>query len=96
MKEMGELGFLGPTIEGYGCAGVGYVSYGLIANAVEQVDSAYRSAMSVQSSLVMHPINTFGSDEQKEKVSARRIFNRVRARLMAYFGLVVPPAPCDG
>lgn len=73
MKEMGELGFLGPTIEGYGCAGVGYVSYGLIANAVEQVDSAYRSAMSVQSSLVMHPINTFGSDEQKEKVSAMRI-----------------------
>lgn len=68
MKEMGEMGFLGPTIEGYGCAGVGYVSYGLIANAVEQVDSAYRSAMSVQSSLVMHPINTFGSDEQKEKV----------------------------
>ena len=68
MKEMGEMGFLGPTIEGYGCAGVGYVSYGLIANAVEQVDSAYRSAMSVQSSLVMHPINTFGSEEQKEKV----------------------------
>lgn len=69
MREMGEMGFLGPTIEGYGCAGVGYVSYGLIANAVEQVDSAYRSAMSVQSSLVMHPINTFGSDEQKDKVS---------------------------
>ncbi|KAL3672110.1 hypothetical protein V7S43_002774 [Phytophthora oleae] len=67
MKEMGEMGFLGPTIQGYGCAGVGYVSYGLIANAVERVDSAYRSTMSVQSSLVMHPINTFGSDEQKEK-----------------------------
>ena len=68
LKDMGALGLLGPTIHGYGCAGVGYVSYGLIANAVEQVDSAYRSAMSVQSSLVMHPIYTFGSDAQKEKV----------------------------
>lgn len=84
MKEMGELGFLGPTIEGYGCAGVGYVSYGLIANAVEQVDSAYRSAMSVQSSLVMHPINTFGSDEQKEKVKKLRALRlRLRDACMA-------------
>lgn len=52
---------------GYGCAGVGYVAYGLITNAVERVDSAYRSAMSVQSSLVMFPIFAYGSDEQKEK-----------------------------
>ena len=66
MKEMGEMGFLGPTLEGYGCAGVGYVSYGLIANAIESVDSGYRSAMSVQSSLVMWPIYTYGSEEQKQ------------------------------
>jgi glutaryl-CoA dehydrogenase len=67
MREMGEMGYLGPTLNGYGCAGVGYNSYGLIANAVERVDSGYRSAMSVQSSLVMWPIYTFGSEEQKEK-----------------------------
>src|SRR5271166_5970340 len=63
MNEMGALGFLGSTIEGYGCAGVNYVSYGLIAREVERVDSGYRSAMSVQSSLVMHPIHEFGSEE---------------------------------
>jgi len=65
--EMGSLGLLGPTIEGYGCAGVSYVSYGLTARAVEMVDSGYRSMMSVQSSLVMYPIYAFGSEEQKEK-----------------------------
>jgi glutaryl-CoA dehydrogenase len=67
MREMGEMGYLGPTLHGYGCAGVGYNAYGLIANAVERVDSGYRSAMSVQSSLVMWPIYTYGSEEQKEK-----------------------------
>lgn len=67
MKQIGEMGFLGPTLHGYGCAGVNYVSYGLIANAIEQIDSGYRSAMSVQSSLVMWPIYTYGTDEQKEK-----------------------------
>jgi glutaryl-CoA dehydrogenase len=67
MNEMGALGFLGATIEGYGCAGVNYVSYGLIAREVERVDSGYRSAMSVQSSLVMHPIYTFGSEAQRQK-----------------------------
>ena len=67
MNEFGELGMLGVTIDGYGCAGLNYVSYGLVAREVERVDSGYRSAMSVQSSLVMHPINTFGSDAQKEK-----------------------------
>ena len=66
-REMGELGLLGSTIEGYGCAGVNYVCYGLAARAVEAVDSGYRSMMSVQSSLVMHPINVFGSEEQKQK-----------------------------
>ena len=67
MREMGELGFLGPTIEGYGCAGVNYVCYGLVAREVERVDSGYRSAMSVQSSLVMHPINAYGNEAQKQK-----------------------------
>ena len=74
---MGELGLLGATIEGYGCSGVSSVAYGLITREVERyvldtvsnnrVDSGYRSAMSVQSSLVMHPIYAFGSKEQKEK-----------------------------
>src|SRR5215472_4432271 len=67
MNEMGALGFLGSTIEGYGCAGVNYVCYGLIAREVERVDSGYRSAMSVQSSLVMHPIHRFGSEAQRQK-----------------------------
>src|SRR5438477_1852808 len=67
MNEMGELGFLGSTIEGYGCAGASYTSYGLIAREVERVDSGYRSAMSVQSSLVMYPIWDFGSQAQRQK-----------------------------
>ncbi len=67
MNEMGALGLLGPTIHGYGCAGVNYVSYGLIAREVERVDSGYRSAMSVQSSLVMYPIYDFGSEAQRQK-----------------------------
>ncbi|MBO66855.1 MAG: acyl-CoA dehydrogenase [Acidiferrobacteraceae bacterium] len=65
--EMGELGMLGSTIKGYGCAGLNYVCYGLIAREVERVDSGYRSMMSVQSSLVMHPINAYGSEQQREK-----------------------------
>ncbi|OQY26392.1 MAG: acyl-CoA dehydrogenase [Anaerolineaceae bacterium 4572_5.1] len=68
MNQMGEMGFLGPTIpEEYGGAGLSYVAYGLMAREVERVDSGYRSAMSVQSSLVMHPINAFGSEEQRQK-----------------------------
>ena len=67
MNEMGELGLLGSTIDGYGCAGLNYVSYGLVAREVERVDSGYRSAMSVQSSLVMYPIHAFGSEAQREK-----------------------------
>ncbi|MGD8430846.1 MAG: acyl-CoA dehydrogenase [Ectothiorhodospiraceae bacterium] len=68
MTEMGELGFLGPTIpEAYGGPGVNNVCYGLVAREVERVDSGYRSAMSVQSSLVMHPIHAYGSEEQKRK-----------------------------
>ena len=65
-KELGELGFLGAPIKGYGCAGVNYVSYGLIAREIERVDSSYRSAFSVQTSLSMHAIYEFGSDEQKD------------------------------
>ena len=67
MNEFGAMGFLGATLEGYGCAGVSYVAYGLIAREVERVDSGYRSAFSVQSSLVMYPIHAFGSEAQKEK-----------------------------
>jgi glutaryl-CoA dehydrogenase len=67
MNEMGALGFLGSTIEEYGCAGVNYVGYGLIAREVERVDSGYRSAMSVQSSLVMYPIYDFGTEAQRQK-----------------------------
>jgi glutaryl-CoA dehydrogenase len=67
MNEFGELGFLGSTIDGYGCAGVNYVCYGLIAREVERVDSGYRSAMSVQSSLVMHPIHAYGSEAQRKR-----------------------------
>lgn len=68
MRELGELGLLGATLpEKYGCAGVNYVTYGLVAREVERVDSGYRSAMSVQSSLVMHPIYAYGSEEQRMK-----------------------------
>jgi glutaryl-CoA dehydrogenase len=67
MNEMGALGFLGSTIDGYGCAGVNHVCYGLIAREVERVDSGYRSAMSVQSSLVMHPIHEYGTEAQRKK-----------------------------
>lgn len=68
---MGDLGVLGPTIKGYGCAGTSSVAYGLLAREVERVDSSYRSAFSVQSSLVMYPIADFGTTEQKEKYLPR-------------------------
>ena len=71
MNEMGSMGMLGATINGFGCSGLSYVGYGLIAREVERVDSGYRSAMSVQSSLVMYPINAFGSEQQKEKYLPR-------------------------
>ncbi|ORY34747.1 acyl-CoA dehydrogenase/oxidase [Naematelia encephala] len=86
LKEMGELGLLGATIQGYGCAGVNSVAYGLIAREVERVDSGYRSAMSVQSSLVMHPINEFGSEEQKERYLPRL----AKGELIGCFGLTEP------
>ncbi|VVT46871.1 uncharacterized protein SAPINGB_P001429 [Magnusiomyces paraingens] len=86
MREMGELGFLGPTIEGYGCAGVSTVAYGLIAREVEAIDSGYRSAMSVQSSLVMLPINEFGTAEQKERFLPKL----ATGELIGCFGLTEP------
>src|SRR4051812_46109928 len=66
-REMGRLGLLGSTIEGHGCAGTSYVAYGLVAREVERVDSGYRSMLSVQSSLVMHPINAYGTEAQRAK-----------------------------
>lgn len=86
LNEMGKLGLLGATIEGYGCAGVSHVAYGLIAREVEWVDSGYRSAYSVQSSLVMHPIYTFGSDAQKENYLPRL----ARGEIIGCFGLTEP------
>jgi glutaryl-CoA dehydrogenase len=90
-REMGALGLLGPTIEGYGCAGVNHVAYGLIAREVERVDSAYRSAMSVQSSLVMHPIHAFGSDAQRE----RFLPGLASGDLVGCFGLTEPDHGSD-
>lgn len=86
ITEMGELGLLGTTIKGYECAGTSYVAYGMVAREIERVDSGYRSAMSVQSSLVMHPINEFGTDEQKEKYLPRL----ARGELVGCFGLTEP------
>ncbi|KAI9268064.1 glutaryl-CoA dehydrogenase [Phascolomyces articulosus] len=91
MSEMGELGFLGSTIDGYGCAGVSSVSYGLTAREVERVDSGYRSAMSVQSSLVMHPINAYGTDAQKEKY----LPELAKGNIVGCFGLTEPNAGSD-
>ncbi|MDP2795427.1 MAG: acyl-CoA dehydrogenase [Sulfurisoma sp.] len=90
-REMGELGLLGPQIHGHGCAGVNYVSYGLIAREVERVDSGYRSMMSVQSSLVMHPINAYGSDAQKEKYLPKL----ATGELIGCFGLTEPNVGSD-
>ena len=91
MNEFGELGFLGCTIDGYNCAGVNYVSYGLIAREVERDDSGYRSAMSVQSSLVMYPIYAFGTEEQKQKYLPKL----ATGELIGCFGLTEPDAGSD-
>ncbi|MEO8713514.1 MAG: acyl-CoA dehydrogenase [Acetobacteraceae bacterium] len=91
MNEMGEMGFLGATLEGYGCAGVNYVSYGLISREVERVDSGYRSCFSVQSSLVMYPIWAFGSEALKAKY-----LPKLRAgEFIGCFGLTEPDAGSD-
>jgi glutaryl-CoA dehydrogenase len=92
MTEMGELGFLGPTLpEEYGCAGVNHVAYGLIAREIEAIDSGYRSAMSVQSSLVMYPIYAFGSEEQKRKFLPAMASGKV----VGCFGLTEPDGGSD-
>jgi len=91
MNELGALGLLGSTIEGYGCAGVSNVAYGLIARAVERVDSGYRSAMSVQSSLVMHPIHAYGSEEQRHKYLPKL----ATGEWVGCFGLTEPDAGSD-
>jgi glutaryl-CoA dehydrogenase len=91
LYELGELGFLGATLDGYGCAGVNYVSYGLIAREVERVDSAYRSAVSVQSSLVMHPIHAYGTEEQRSKYLPRL----ATGEWVGCFGLTEPDHGSD-
>jgi len=91
MKEMGAVGLLGPTINGYGCAGVNYVSYGLIVREIERVDSGYRSCASVQSSLVMFPIYKFGSQEQKDKY----LPELAKGNLIGCFGLTEPDHGSD-
>jgi len=92
LPEMGKLGLLGPTIpEDYGGAGLGYVSYGLIARELERVDSGYRSAMSVQSSLVMYPIYAYGSEAQRRKYLPKL----ASAELIGCFGLTEPDHGSD-
>ena len=92
MREMGQLGLLGPTIpEEFGGAGLGHVAYGVAAREIERVDSGYRSAMSVQSSLVMHPIFSFGSDEQKAKFLPKL----ATAEIIGCFGLTEPDYGSD-
>ena len=92
MREMGELGILGPTIpEEFGGAGVNHTSYGLIAREIERVDSGYRSVFSVQSSLVMHPIYAYGSDEQKAKYLPKL----ARGEMIGCFGLTEPDFGSD-
>ncbi|TFG85787.1 MAG: acyl-CoA dehydrogenase [Chromatiales bacterium] len=91
MREMGEVGLLGATIEGYGCAGVSSVAYGLIAREIERVDSAYRSAISVQSSLVMHPIHAYGTDAQKDRFLPKL----ATGELVGCFGLTEPEGGSD-
>src|SRR5271170_3253990 len=91
MNEMGALGFLGSTIDGYGCAGVNHVCYGLIAREVERVDSGYRSALSVQSSLVMHPIHAYGTEAQRQKYLPKL----ARGEWVGCFGLTEPDHGSD-
>ncbi len=90
-REMGELGLLGPTIQGYGCSGVSYVAYGLIAREIEGVDSGYRSMFSVQSSLVMYPIYAYGSEAQRE----RYLPGLASGELIGCFGLTEPDHGSD-
>lgn len=91
MRKFGDVGLLGATIDGYNCSGVNYVSYGLVAREVERVDSGYRSAMSVQSSLVMHPIYKFGTEAQRQKYLPKL----ASGEYIGCFGLTEPDAGSD-
>jgi len=91
MREMGAQGFLGCTIDGYGCAGVGAVAYGLITRELERVDSGYRSAMSVQTSLSMYPIYAYGSEEQRQKFLPKM----ATGEYIGCFGLTEPDSGSD-
>ena len=90
-REMGEMGLLGSTIKGYGCPGVDYISYGLIAREIERVDSGYRSMMSVQSSLVMYPIYAYGNEIQREKYLPKL----ATGEFIGCFGLTEPDYGSD-
>ena len=90
-KEMGDLGILGATIKGYGCAGINYVSYGLITREIERIDTSYRSSFSVQSSLSMYAIYNFGSEEQKDELLPQM----AKGDLIGCFGLTEPDAGSD-
>ncbi|HXQ51942.1 MAG TPA: acyl-CoA dehydrogenase [Stellaceae bacterium] len=91
LPELGRLGFLGATIEGYGCAGASAVSYGLVARELERIDSGYRSTLSVQSSLVMHPIHAFGTEEQRQKYLPKL----ATGEMVGCFGLTEPDCGSD-
>lgn len=91
LRELGALGLLGPTLDGYGCAGAGHVGYGLIARELERVDSAYRTVLSVQSSLVMYPLHRFGSEEQRSRYLPRL----ARGELIGCFALTEPEHGSD-
>jgi glutaryl-CoA dehydrogenase len=91
MRELGELGFLGATLDGYGCAGIGYVAFGLVMRELERVDTAFRSACSVQSTLAMTPIYAYGSEEQRVKYLPRM----VKGELLGCFGLTEPDHGSD-
>ena len=91
MREMGELGFLGAPLQGYGCAGIGYVAYGLIMRELERVDTAFRSACGVQSGLAMTPIYAYGSEEQRQKYLPKM----VTGELLGCFGLTEPDHGSD-
>lgn len=91
MREMGKLGFLGATIDGYDCAGVNHIAYGLMAREIEWADSSYRSALSVQSSLVMHPIHSFASKEQKHHYLPQL----AKGTMIGCFGLTEPSHGSD-
>jgi glutaryl-CoA dehydrogenase len=91
MREMGGLGFLGAPLEGYGCAGIGYVAYGLIMRELERVDTSYRSACSVQGALAMTPIYAYGSEEQRQRYLPRM----ATGELLGCFGLTEPDHGSD-